>query len=167
MLPDFLIFGYFSEPENKLSRLLKADVQLALHDVHSGPLGRHAVVQHKHRFNRCMNVGCSKYGLTGSQARGMAALRPYCRNVHGAAIGPLPFPITVANGPLRTFIFTSQCWGAARQTGLSLRSRNQLIGELTVRGTELPDAGVAHASAESSAYRLLRNRTGIYYYFAT
>jgi hypothetical protein len=37
---------------------------------------RHAVVRHKHRFNRCMNVGCLPDGLFGSQAQRRSGVRP-------------------------------------------------------------------------------------------
>ncbi len=35
----------------------------------------------------------------------LTTYRPSRRDVHGAAIGPLPSPITVLNGPNRTMVY--------------------------------------------------------------
>jgi hypothetical protein len=63
----------------------------------------HAAVQRKPQILDRLNVGWQCRSFNCSRLQRIHTSRPLCRNVHGAEIGPLHSPITVANGPLRTF----------------------------------------------------------------
>jgi hypothetical protein len=87
------------------------------------------VVTHLRQLSRCKRTQRKIItSATGSLLPLAASQRPCKTN-------SVPFN---ANGPNRTLAKRSTCYGAARQTGLSLQPRNRVMGEFSQCWTKWP-----------------------------